>query len=379
MHKMYFAGLCLLIGAVTLCTNAAAMNKAELIDAIASKSGLSKADSKRALDGFINATTKALASGGRVALTDFGVLSVSTTAANTDGCSSESTVEFYASSLFDASEKAQETPFAMRVGEVVEQADGTLWVFGPSTDAALAYGDDLVLRKRPGRKAAGDPDDDDDGLGDGVEVDFAGVLYLADDGTVTLAPAKASDDVTGEIILEEGREMLGVAIAGIEKTDIRRGMVIAKPGIADPNPTGRCGDGEFDGPIFVDADIVEGMANEARLTKEAVDLAYNALLDTVIEVVNSGEEVDLEGFGAFYEEGELTVTAAPRKGRNPQTGKEIQIAAKNVSQGEQQQIIAKAEQLARKWEREGGGTEVTTTKKKVVKFKAGADLSGSVN
>ncbi|MFM7636409.1 MAG: HU family DNA-binding protein, partial [Crocinitomicaceae bacterium] len=33
------------------------MNKAELIDAIAAHSGLSKADSKRALDAFVGATT----------------------------------------------------------------------------------------------------------------------------------------------------------------------------------------------------------------------------------------------------------------------------------------------------------------------------------
>lgn len=32
------------------------MNKSELVDAMASKSGLSKADSKRALEGFIAAT-----------------------------------------------------------------------------------------------------------------------------------------------------------------------------------------------------------------------------------------------------------------------------------------------------------------------------------
>lgn len=52
------------------------MNKAELIDAIASKSGLSKADSKKALDAFVGATTDALKVGGRVALVGFGSFSV---------------------------------------------------------------------------------------------------------------------------------------------------------------------------------------------------------------------------------------------------------------------------------------------------------------
>jgi len=59
------------------------MNKAELIEAIASESGLSKADAKRALDGFVSATTGALKKGDRVALVGFGSFSVSKRAART--------------------------------------------------------------------------------------------------------------------------------------------------------------------------------------------------------------------------------------------------------------------------------------------------------
>ncbi|MFP4288752.1 MAG: HU family DNA-binding protein [Bacteroidota bacterium] len=53
------------------------MNKAELIDAMASQSGLTKADAKKALDAFIGSTTDALKSGDRVALVGFGSFSVS--------------------------------------------------------------------------------------------------------------------------------------------------------------------------------------------------------------------------------------------------------------------------------------------------------------
>ncbi len=53
------------------------MNKAELIDAIASHSGLTKADAKKALDAFIGSTTDALKKGDRVALVGFGSFSVS--------------------------------------------------------------------------------------------------------------------------------------------------------------------------------------------------------------------------------------------------------------------------------------------------------------
>ena len=59
------------------------MNKAELIDAMASESGLSKADAKKALDGFINATTSALKSGDRISLIGFGSFSISERAART--------------------------------------------------------------------------------------------------------------------------------------------------------------------------------------------------------------------------------------------------------------------------------------------------------
>lgn len=57
------------------------MNKAELIDAIAASSKLSKADSKRALDAFIEVTTKALKKDDRVALVGFGSFSTSKRAA----------------------------------------------------------------------------------------------------------------------------------------------------------------------------------------------------------------------------------------------------------------------------------------------------------
>ena len=53
------------------------MNKAQLIDAIASDANLTKADAKRALDAFVSTTTSALKKGDRVALVGFGSFSVS--------------------------------------------------------------------------------------------------------------------------------------------------------------------------------------------------------------------------------------------------------------------------------------------------------------
>jgi DNA-binding protein HU-beta len=59
------------------------MNKAELIDAMASGAAISKADAKKALDSFIGSTTGALKKGDRVALVGFGSFSVSKRAART--------------------------------------------------------------------------------------------------------------------------------------------------------------------------------------------------------------------------------------------------------------------------------------------------------
>ncbi len=59
------------------------MNKAELIDAMAAASGLTKADAKRALDGFVDATSKALKGGDRISLVGFGSFSVSKREART--------------------------------------------------------------------------------------------------------------------------------------------------------------------------------------------------------------------------------------------------------------------------------------------------------
>lgn len=59
------------------------MNKAELIDAIAGGAGITKADAKKALDAFIDATSGALKKGDRVALVGFGSFAVSSRSART--------------------------------------------------------------------------------------------------------------------------------------------------------------------------------------------------------------------------------------------------------------------------------------------------------
>ena len=59
------------------------MNKTQLIDSIAAKAGLSKVDSKKALDAFMDSVADALKAGDKVALVGFGSFSVSQRSART--------------------------------------------------------------------------------------------------------------------------------------------------------------------------------------------------------------------------------------------------------------------------------------------------------
>ena len=86
------------------------------------------------------------------------------------------------------------------------------------------------------------------------------------------------------------------------------------------------------------AELIEAVAGEAGMTKADAKRALDAFLAATGKALKKGDRVALVGFGSFS-----VSKRNARKGRNPQTGKEIKIAAK-----------------------------------KVVKFKAGADLSKSV-
>lgn len=52
------------------------MNKTELVNAVAEKSGLTKADAAKALNAFMEATSETLKKGDKVALVGFGTFSV---------------------------------------------------------------------------------------------------------------------------------------------------------------------------------------------------------------------------------------------------------------------------------------------------------------
>jgi DNA-binding protein HU-beta len=86
------------------------------------------------------------------------------------------------------------------------------------------------------------------------------------------------------------------------------------------------------------AQLIDAIAGEANLTKADAKRALDAFVKTTTNALKKGDRVALVGFGSF-----AVSKRNARTGRNPQTGRPITIAAK-----------------------------------KVVKFKAGADLSGAV-
>ncbi|AQS57101.1 MAG: HU family DNA-binding protein [Novibacillus thermophilus] len=72
-------------------------------------------------------------------------------------------------------------------------------------------------------------------------------------------------------------------------------------------------------------ELVEKVAEKRGLTKKDATQVVDAVLETISEALKNGEKVSLIGFGNF----EVRERSA-RKGRNPQTGEEIQIKASKV-------------------------------------------------
>lgn len=73
-------------------------------------------------------------------------------------------------------------------------------------------------------------------------------------------------------------------------------------------------------------ELIDQIAASAELSKADAGKALNAIVDSITKSLKKGEPVSLIGFGTF----KVTQRAA-RTGRNPQTGKEIKIAARKAA------------------------------------------------
>jgi len=73
------------------------------------------------------------------------------------------------------------------------------------------------------------------------------------------------------------------------------------------------------------AELIDAMANGAGISKADAKKSLHAFIGATTDALKNGDRVALVGFGSFS-----VSTRAARKGRNPQTGKEIDIPAKKV-------------------------------------------------
>ncbi|GHE22716.1 nucleoid-associated protein HU-beta [Halomonas urumqiensis] len=73
------------------------------------------------------------------------------------------------------------------------------------------------------------------------------------------------------------------------------------------------------------SELIEAIAASADIPKAAAARALDAMVDTVTDSLKKGDSVSLVGFGTF-----AVKERAARTGRNPQTGKPIEISAAKV-------------------------------------------------
>ena len=73
------------------------------------------------------------------------------------------------------------------------------------------------------------------------------------------------------------------------------------------------------------SDLIAAVAAKTGDTKKNAEASINALIDVIAESLKDGEKIQVVGFGSFE-----VRERADRKGRNPQTGKEMKIAAKKA-------------------------------------------------
>ncbi len=72
-------------------------------------------------------------------------------------------------------------------------------------------------------------------------------------------------------------------------------------------------------------DLISNVAKDAGLTKAQAGEALDSVLNNISGCLSKGDKVTLIGFGTFS-----TSKRNARTGRNPRTGAEIKIPAKNI-------------------------------------------------
>ncbi|MBB3998303.1 HU family DNA-binding protein [Aureimonas pseudogalii] len=72
-------------------------------------------------------------------------------------------------------------------------------------------------------------------------------------------------------------------------------------------------------------ELVSAVADKSKLSRQDATTAVDAIFDVLQETMANGDDVRLVGFGTFS-----VSHRAASKGRNPSTGAEVDIPARNV-------------------------------------------------
>ncbi len=76
---------------------------------------------------------------------------------------------------------------------------------------------------------------------------------------------------------------------------------------------------------MIKADLVNKIAKEMDISKQEAETGVNFFFQTMKEALLRGEEIELRGFGSFRFR-----KRGARSGRNPRTGKPVQVPSKKV-------------------------------------------------
>ena len=279
--------------------------RGELVEAIASSSGLSKADSKKALDGFINATSSALWDHGAVYLWS----------------------------------------------DLDSDGDGL-------SDGTEARAVDPV-----------DPDDDGDGI-----------PTVAEFGVFSLAGGGVSADgcpLDTEVVFEPGPAFVH-----------HENPLAQESGWQDTPALDRASAPRCEKPVrgATDNEILTRMVKVGRVPEKVAVLAYDVIPAIIVDVVNAGGIVDLEGFGRFEATVEITATITETRGRTPILVLDVwehSVALSGASASDIEATLRAVKSISKRSARTGRnpqtGKEIKIAAKNTVKFKAGAELSKAVN
>jgi integration host factor subunit alpha len=89
--------------------------------------------------------------------------------------------------------------------------------------------------------------------------------------------------------------------------------------------------------IMTKADIVETVYEKVGFSRKESAELVDLVFDLMKETLEDGKKIKISGFGNF-----LVREKRSRKGRNPQTGEEIQISARRVLTFKPSQVLRKA-------------------------------------